>query len=336
MFEYLEPKTIDEALLLLDKYGPKAKIIAGGTELLVNIRQKAIEPNYVINIKRIPGISLIVNDEEAGLRIGAQTLLHDIERHAVIKNHFTAIADAAHEIGSLQIRHMGSIGGNICQDRKCVYYNQSHISLFMRQSLTPCWAKGGSICHAAGKDSLFHSLVGAKKCWASCCSDMLTALVCFNARIDIRNPNGLRRVPVEDFWPGPEAGKNVLNSNELVSGISVPHFPTGVRSLYLKHKRDSRDFAVVSVAARVGLNGDDRCLDTAIVLGGVAPVPIRAKEVEDAVKGKRLEPNMIEEAGHMALKSARSRGPCTEFKITKTRSLVKEALRLLSNIRNQH
>ena len=334
MFEYLETKTIDDAFPLLNKYGSEAKILAGGTDLLVNLREKAIAPQYLINIKRILDLSFIVHNQEAGLKIGALTLLHDIDTHADIRGKFTAIAEAAHEIGSLQIRNMGTVGGNICQTRKCVYYNQSHINLFMRQSLSECWAKGGSICHAAGKDSLFHSLVGAKKCWASCCSDMLTAFACFNASVEIISPSGSRSVPACDFWPGPEAGKSVLNSNELVSAIHSPSFPSGTRSLYLKHKRDSRGFAVVSIAARVDINRDDVCTDARIILGGVAPVPLWAKEVEDAVKGKRLEPKVINGAAQMVLKSAWSCGPSTEFKIIKTRSLIKDALSLLSNKKN--
>ena len=331
MFEYLEPKTFEESFSLLDQYGSEARILAGGTDLLVNMRQKAVEPHHVINIKSLPDLSFIEHDKKTGLKIGALTLLHDIETHAGIRNEFSAIAEAAHEIGSLQIRNMGTIAGNICQGRKCVYYNQSHIDLFMRESLAPCFAKGGSSCHAAGKDDLFHSLVGAKKCWASCCSDMLTALVCFNASIEIRGPGGLRNVQAEDFWPGPEAGKNVLDSNELVSGIYVPGFPASTRSVYLKLSRDSRGFAVTSVAARANINTDGICVDSGIVLGGVAPTPLRTKEVENALKGKPLGPKVIDEAAQMALKDARSRGQSTEFKITKTRSLVKDALNLLSN-----
>jgi CO/xanthine dehydrogenase FAD-binding subunit len=336
MFEYFEPETIDEAFLLLNKYGSEAKILAGGTDLLVNVRQKAVEPRYVVNVKKISDLSSKVDDENTGLRIGALTLLHNIDTHPKIRKELTAIAEAAHEIGSLQIRNMGTIGGNISQDRKCVYYNQSHINLFMRQSLARCWAKGGSICHAAGKDSLFHSLVGAKKCWASCCSDMLIALVCFNATVEIRSPDGSRSLPAKDFWPGPEAGMNGLNSKELVSEIHVPSFPSGTRSLYLKYKRDPRDFAVVSVAARVDVGGDDTCNEAAIVLGGVTPVPLRAKEVEKELKGKRLDRRIIDEVTQLVLKDARKHGPCTEFKVTKTRSLIKDALSALSNKENQY
>jgi CO/xanthine dehydrogenase FAD-binding subunit len=328
MFEYFEPTTLDEAFFVLDKYGSEAKILAGGTELLVNIRERAFEPHYVMNVKKIPDLSPEMRNEKAGLRIGALTLLHDIDTHPEIRSKFTAIAEAAHQIGSLQIRNMGTIAGNICQDRKCVYYNQSHINLFMRQSLLPCRAKGGSVCHAAGKDSLSHSLIGAKKCWAACSSDMLIALACFNASIEIKSPNSSRSVTAEDFWPGPNAGKNVLKSDELVSGIYVPSFPADTRSVYLKYKRDSRDFAIVNVAARVNISKDQTCVEAGVVLGGVAPVPFRAKEVEHALNGNRLEPKVIDEAAHRALKGARSRGPCTEFKIVKTRSLIREALSL--------
>ena len=330
MFELFEPKTIDEAFLLFNKYGAEAKILAGGTDLLVNMRQKAVEPHYVINIKRLPFLSFIEYNKKAGLKIGPLTLLHEIDTHSTIRSQFTAISEAAHEVGSLQIRNMGTIGGNICQDRKCVYYNQSHIDLFMRQSLDKCWTVGGSICHAANKDNLSNSLVGVDLCWASCCSDMLTALVCFNASIEIKGPGGLRNVLAEDFWPGPDAGKTVLDSNELITGIYLPDFPGSIRSIYLKYRRDSREVPIISVSARANINTDDICVDARIVLGGVAPVPLRAKEVEDSIMGKPLEQKVIEEAVQILLKAARSRGPATEFKIIKTRALVKDALNLLS------
>jgi CO/xanthine dehydrogenase FAD-binding subunit len=331
MFEFLGAKTAKEAFKWSNQYGEKAKILAGGTELLVNIRQKAIEPQYLISIKKIPNFNFINYRKKTGLKIGALTLLHDIDRHPDIRDRFTALGEAAHEIGSLQIRNMGTIGGNICQDRKCVYYNQSHIDLFMRQSLAPCWARGGSICHAAGKDSLFHSLVGAKKCWATCCSDMLTALVCFDGSVEVRSQEGVRTVMAEEFWPGPHAGENALKPNELVSAIHIPDVPAGTHSTYLKYKRDSKDFAVTSVAVRVHVDKNGLCAGAGIVLGGVAPVPLRVREVEEALKGKRLEEKVVEEAAKMVLKDAKSRGPSTEFKIIKTRSLMKDAFNLLRN-----
>jgi CO/xanthine dehydrogenase FAD-binding subunit len=333
MFKYLEPKTVEDYFSLSRRYGAKAKILAGGTELLVNIRQKAIDPQYIINIKKIPNFHFIEYKQDIGLKIGPLTTLYDIENHADIRSKYTAIAEAAHQIGSFQIRNMGTVGGNICQGRKCVYYNQSHINLFMRQSLPPCWARGGETCHAAGKDSLFHSVVGAKKCRASCSSDMLVAFVCFDAIVDIRTSGGSKRVPAKDFWPGPEAGKNVLIENELVSEIRVPSFPPDTRSVYLKYKRDPKDFAISSIAARASIDENRTCIDVAVILGGVAPVPLRVKDIETALKGKIFEPRLIDKALKMILKDLPSRGPNTEFKITKTKRLIEDALILLSKER---
>jgi xanthine dehydrogenase YagS FAD-binding subunit len=327
VFEYFEPASFEELFALWVKCGPEAAILAGGTDLLVNLRQCAVAPRNVINIKSIPDLRFIA--EQDGLQIGALTLLHEVDLHPRIRGEFAVVGEAAHRVASLQIRHMGTVGGNICQSRKCLYYNQSHIDLFMRQSLSPCFVKGGSGCHAAGKDSLFHSVVGAKRCWASSCSDLLVALVCCDAAVEIRGPAGSRSVAAADFWPGPEAGKTALGPYELVSAIHIGALPDGARSTYLKDSRDARDFAIASVAARIAGSTGGRCTDVRVVLGGVSPVPFRATMIEDALEGKILELGLIDEAAELALKDARSGGPSTEFKIIKTRSLIREALNSL-------
>ncbi len=332
MYEYLAPRSMPELLSMLVSCGHSAKVLAGGTELMVNMRQRAIAPSHIVNLKRIPALDSLEKTEDGGVRIGPLVRLIDIERDKRVLTDFTVLANAAHSIASWQIRNMGTIGGNICQWRKCQYFNQSHIDLFMRQSLSPCYAKGGLVCHAAGEDSLFHSLTGAKRCRATCCSDMLPALACAGAEIEISGPSGTGIIPAEDFWPGPEAGVTTLKLGEVVSGIVVPSFPTGTRSLYLKYKRDSRDFPVVSVAARVTFGASQVCTDARIFLGGIAPIPFRAKDSEDLLVGSRLERAEIEAASGLLLSAARTYGISTDFKIAKTRSLLRDALSQLKGM----
>jgi len=333
MFEYFEPESAQEAISLLGRYGEEAKILAGGTELLVNVRQKAASPKYLVNIKKTKEQLSLLGEKDEGFRLGPLCLLHDIEQEPYIKRNYSAIHEAAHQIGSFQIRNMATLGGNICQDRKCVYYNQSHVDLFMRQSLMDCWARGGKVCHAAGKDSLFHSLVGVEKCWASCSSDMLTALSCFDATIEIRGKNGVRTVQASSFWTGPDAGNKDLGSDELVTGVKLPHLPEETRSVYLKYKKDPKDFAIVSVAARMRMEKNGICEEMALYLGGIAPVPYRAVSVEEALKGKQIGTEAIVDAVKDFLEETKTRGPAMEFKVARTRSLLKNAMLRLLELR---
>ncbi len=328
MFEYFEPASFEELFAIWERCGPDAALLAGGTDLLVNRRQGAVSPKNVINLKGVPGLRYI-NETGDGLDIGALTLLHEVDIHPRIRSGFTVLSEAAHNVASLQIRHMGTIGGNICQSRKCVYYNQSQIDLFMRQSLSPCLAKDGSKCYAAGKDSLFHSIVGARGCKAPNPSDLLVALTCCDATVEIRGPRGSRTISAADFRPGPDPGETALGPYELVSAIRIEPLPAGTRSIYLKHSRDSRDFAIASVAARLAVGPEGRCTDVHIMLGGVSPVPLKATRVEDALKDAVLVSQAIDEAAELALTDARSRGPQGDFKIVKTRRLIKEALKSL-------
>lgn len=336
MFEYLEPRTREDLFSMLDQYGPAARVLAGGTDLLVNIRQKAIEPQHLINIKNIHDLSFIEQDHDGALRIGALTLLSDVEVSEATRSSFQVITDAAKQIGSLQIRNMATIGGNICQSRKCVYYNQSHIDKFMRDSLAACIAKGGDTCHAAGKDSLFHALIGAKRCHASCCSDMLTALVCSDAAVVAEGPAGNRRIPASDFWSQNEAGTTSLRPNEIVSTIEIPAWPAGTRSCYLKYKRDSRDFAVTSVGARVTLDEEGICTDIRVVLGGIAPAPFQARSVEEALRGTKLVPDVVQRAAEALLEDVRIHGEAAEFKVAKTRRLIADAIERIGGGREPH
>jgi len=325
-FEYFDAKTVKEAVSLLEKYGEEAKIIAGGTDLLVNIRE-AVTPRYVINIKNIPNLSYINHEGGNGLNIGPLTLLHDIEVSSEIREKYDILANAAHQVGSLQIRYMGTLGGNLCQDRKCLYYNQSHVNLFMRQSIAPCWVRGGSVCHTIGKDNIYQALIGGKKCWAPCPSDLAITLVSLDATVKIVGPNGEKILPVEQFFT--DAGETVLKFNELLTEVKVSPQPDGGGSVFLKYKRGSRDFAIASVAVSMKIDRNGVCEEARIVLGGVSPLPLRSEESEAAVRGKKLEDSVIEDASQAALKNARAWGPATDFKIVKARRLIGDALRTL-------
>lgn len=251
-FDYLEPATLEEAVSLLSKYNGKAKVIAGGTDLLVQIRAKSIAPEFVIDIGYIPGLDYIKYDATRGLSIGALTPIRAIELSDDIRQRYPILSDAAATLGSAAIRNVATIGGNLCN--------------------------------------------------AAPSADNAPPLIGLSAKAKITGPGGERTIPLEDFCTGP--GSTTLKTGELLVEIQVPVPPPGTRGAYLKHGRSPVDLAVVGVAVVMAIESGDICRDVKIVLGAVAPTPIRAKKAEEILKGKKVESSLIEKAAQAASEEA--------------------------------
>jgi len=247
-FNYLEPATIEEAVSLLSKYDGKAKAIAGGTDLLVQIRNKAIKPEYVVDIGYISGLDYINYDEKQGLKIGALTTISAIEKSGKLRQVYPVISQAAGLLGSVAIRNVATIGGNLCN--------------------------------------------------AAPSADTAPALIGLSARARIAGSGGERLVSLEDFFTGP--GETVLKAGEMLLEIQVPVPPPDTKGMYLKHGRSAVDLATVGVAVIMALESGGVCRDVKIVLGAVAPTPMRAKKAEEVLRGKKVEPALIEEAARVA------------------------------------
>ncbi len=247
-FNYLEPATIEEAIALLSKHDGKARVIAGGTDLLVQVRSKAIKPEHVIDIGYIPGLDYINYDEKQGLSIGALATIRALEKSDKIRRRYPAISQSARELGSSAIRNVATIGGNLCN--------------------------------------------------AAPSADIAPALIGFSAQAKITGPGGERRVLLEDFFTGP--GETVLKRGELLVEIQVPVPSSGTKGVYLKHGRSAVDLATVGVAVIMALESGGVCRDIKIVLGAVAPTPMRAKKAEGVLRGKKVEAALIEKAAQAA------------------------------------
>jgi CO/xanthine dehydrogenase FAD-binding subunit len=243
-FDCVRAKDIQDAISLLSKYGDESRIFAGGTELLVNIKQHAISPKVLIDIKSISDLAYI-KLEENELKIGASTPLRTLENSDEIRDHHPSVFEAVKSIGTVQIRNMGTIGGNICQTVKCPYYNQSHINLFMRQSIAPCRQRGGSICHAANVDSWNHAILG--KPVNGC----------------VAGRNGDRIISIEDFFLG--GGRTALQENEILVEVEIPSVPGTTKSKYVKYSHGTRNFSILNAAVLLWLSPDEkRCKDARI------------------------------------------------------------------------
>lgn len=326
-FELVHPQTIAQATRLLVE-GDAARPLAGGQDLLGTMKDYILSPDRVVNLKRIPGLDKIVYDPKKGLRLGALVTLSQVEDHPEIRKRFPVLAEAARAVATIQIRNVGTVGGNLCQRPRCWYYRNEHIV---------CLKKGGSKCYAApdSAENKYNAILGGGPSFIVHPSDLAPALVCLDATLLITGPNNkTRTLPVGAFFTLPRDGnllhENVLKPGEIVTEIQVPSTTRAARSTYLKFReKDSLDWALSSVAMAVETKGDV-VVAARIVLGGVAPIPWRVPNAEAALVGKSLtDVGALQAAASAATVGAK---PLFQnaYKVPLTQALVRRAAQTLA------
>ncbi len=203
-FKLLRPRSVEEAISYLATHMGNTRVLAGGTDLIPSMRQKLFEPAYVLDLSGITVLRGIFSLPDGGVEIGALTTLRAIERSAFLREHYAVLAEAAATVASPVLRNMGTIGGNICLDTRCLWYNQS---LTWRKGCGFCIKKDGDLCHVAP---------GGTKCWAAFSGDTPAALLCLNAEIEIASASGLRHVPLHEFYTGLGDNYRRLQPDEIV------------------------------------------------------------------------------------------------------------------------
>ena len=317
-FQYTEVQSVDEAVVLLSQ--PAAVAMGGGTDLLPQVKDGVVPAERLVGLAAIPGMAAIAETTD-GLTIGAAATIADVAAHPVVRRRYAALAEAAGDLATPQIRNEGTIGGNLNQRPRCWYY---------RSPLIPCLKKGGDRCYALVGNTRLLCVTGGDRCYIVHPSDTAVALSALDARLETAGPNGGRELAMGQFFAGPGRDmlrENVLEPGELMTRIVLPaNAPE--RSVYLKvRERESGDFALVSVAAALSL--DNGVISQArIALGGVAPVPYRAVEVEDYLTGRTIADVDPAEAGSLALPNATPL-PQNGYKLPMSRNIVKRALTLL-------
>ncbi len=321
-FEYVSARDLKAASEALRQKPEGAKILAGGVDLLTEMKERIIEPERLVNIKTIPGLNGIKLDRK-GLTLGALVTLATIERHEKIQGAFTALAEAARSVASPQIRNVGTLGGNLCQRPRCWYYRDETIK---------CLKKGGSRCYAADDlaENKYNAILGGGPSYIVHPSDCAPALIALGAQIRYGNGEGEpRTVSAEEFFVRPQddpTTETILQPGEILTEVFIPTPAPGTRSTYIKFKeKDSFDWAISAVAVSAVTGSDGTVKDVRVVLGGVAPVPWRSKEAEAVLKGKKFSTALANEAAEAALKNAR---PLSKngYKVPLTRVLVRRAL----------
>jgi len=320
-FEYVNPTDIKSAVNELTRAGARGKLIAGGIDLLGEMKDYIRTPDVLVNLKSVPNLNRLQIGTK-GLTLGPLVTLTDIAEHPQIRQTYTALAEAAESVGTPQIRNVGTIGGNLCQRPRCWYYRDEHVL---------CLKKGGDRCYAVNGENQYHAILGGGPSWIVHPSDCAPALMALNASIEITGPKGVRTVPLEKFFVLPMDNifqENILQPNEIITRISVPRPPIGAKSHYLKIRhKESFDWALSGAAVYLVMRGA-AVQDARIVLSGVAPIPWRSREAEAVLKGKMLTPVLAERAGAAAVAKAKLPNPNAHnaYKIPLTRNAVQLAL----------
>lgn len=322
-FEHVNAPDIESAVSLLSE--ENTKVIAGGTDLLTEMKEKIKSPRRLINLKTIPALSYIRYDARDGLRIGALTTLAEIEEHLIIAERFSILAQAAGLAASPQLRNMGTIGGNLCQSPRCWYYRGPF----------DCWLKGGEKCYAFDGENPYHAILGGDPCYAVHPSDLAPALIALGAGVRIVGSDLDDVLSLEEFYVRPTASHrwmNILEPDTLITEVQIPSPSENSNGIYIKAmERKVWGFALASVAAQLTW-GNGIVKEARIVLGGVAPIPWRAKAAEAAIQNQKITAELATQAGEEAASRAE---PLKEnaYKVPLVRALVKRALLTLAEQR---
>jgi xanthine dehydrogenase YagS FAD-binding subunit len=332
-FEWTNPKSLAEAVQMLAASPASHDIddaprpIAGGQDLLTTMKDYSTRPSRVVNLKGIRGLDHISGDGKKGLTIGALVTLSQLEEHPVVRASFPGLAEAAHSVATPQIRNLGTVGGNLCQRPRCWYFRLEEVI---------CLKKGGSECYAAKGENKYNAILGGGPSYIVHPSDLAPMLVALGAGVSVVGASGKRVIPLDKFFTLPSEGsirrENVLKNDEIITQIQVPASPFAAHSTYMKFKeRESLDFALASVAAAVELQADKTAKQVRLVLGGVAPIPWRARAAEESLSGKVLNKESLSEAARLALADAKPLEK-NAYKVPLTQTLIRRALTKVAGV----
>src|SRR5579859_3986482 len=295
------PSTVDEAIQILSQHGTEAGVYAGGTDLLIRLKNRLHQaPTYLVDIKKIDNLRYIREDAQGGVQIGAATKLAEIADSDLLKKKYPMLVQAVNFISSPELRNASTIGGDLLQEVWCQYLRGGY----------SCWRNGGYICYGAiGDNSYHHSAMGGRLCYAVYPGDAAVALIPFDARVKLATPAGPKELTVEQLVPGDmlvdgRIQSHVVRYNEILTEVVIPPPKPGLRASFEKLRpRGVWDFAMASLAMSLQLRGQT-IDDARVVFGGIAGKPQRETAVEAFLKGKTLNTELSGQAISAALANA--------------------------------
>ena len=288
-FSYHAPKTLSEALALLKQHGTNAKLIAGGTDLVPNMKHRLFTPEHVIGLKEIDSLRELREESEA-LVIGPMVTVATLARHPRVAALFPSLRQAASLIAGPQLREMGTLGGNLCLDTRCVYYNQTH---FWRRALGYCLKKDGTVCHV---------VKSGKNCVAAASNDSAPVLMTLGATVKLCSPRGERTLKLEDFYVADGIANTVIAPDEVLAEVRIPKPKGRAIAGYQKLRiRAAIDYPSLCVAVAASLDEQGKMQSVQMVISALAARPHPIKRLETFV-GRALDDATIAELGQVAHK----------------------------------
>jgi 4-hydroxybenzoyl-CoA reductase subunit beta len=288
-FEWLRPRSVEETLAHLARHGEESLLVAGGTDAVPNLKHRLHGPRVVVHIRGLQELHFVRETAE-GFEIGSLVTLSELSRHDGVRRAYPSLAKAAGLVAGPQLRAMGTVGGNLCLDTRCTYYNQT---AFWREALGYCLKKDGQVCHV---------VPAGKRCVAAHSSDVAPMLIALGGEVEIAGAAGTRRVPVEEFFVADGIHNNILKRDELVTRVRVPAAARGLATGYQKLRpRAAIDFPMLSVAFAARVT-QGRCESARLVVSAIAAKPRVITGVEALVRGKPLDEPTARALGETAYK----------------------------------
>lgn len=290
-FQYISPRSVAKAISLQKKSG---RFLAGGTDLLVTMKERISCPDPLIDLNSISELKGIEWNKKKRLRVGALTTLTQLKENSTVQEHFPILSQTVALVSTPQLQNMGTVGGNLCLDTRCYYYNQS---AFLKKRWKPCFKIGGKTCHVVR---------GGDSCYSVYSGDMAPPLIALGAKVRVIGGHAAREIELQRFFSGSGIKPNILKFNEILSEILIPAPPEHSGFSYQKLRlRDTMDFPLLGVSVFLNLEEKDgRCKDVRIVLGAVAPSPLVVEEAAQLTRGEEITPKLIDEVSQIAWKAA--------------------------------
>ncbi len=318
-FRYLAPRSLREAAAIRAGEGPEAMVVAGGTDLYPNMKRRHQRPKTLVGLRGIEALKGVSAGKRGGLRIGAGSVLSDLEEMPAIREGYPGLHQAIHSISTPILRNMGTIGGNICLDTRCNYYDQNYE---WRRAINFCMKCDGTICWVAP---------GSDVCLAVSSSDTAPVLCALEARLRLVSRRGERTIAAKDLYRPDGIRYLTRRPDEILADIELPP-PERWRSVYRKlRRREAFDFPVLGVAVCARFEGLI-VADARIWLGAVSMAPVEAVDAEAALRGNALTDDLIESAAGLAYPRAKpvdNTDFALRFRKEMTRHFVREALRAI-------
>jgi 4-hydroxybenzoyl-CoA reductase subunit beta len=293
-FRYFAPGDLAEAVATKAEWGRRASYVAGGTDLLPKMKRRQEEPEVLIQLGSLPSMGEIRELENGGWRIGAGVKMSRLATHGTVLDHLPALAAAAGQVANPVIRNMATLGGNLCLDTRCSYFDQS---LQWREAIEFCLKKDGDACRVAGS---------SQRCWAIQASDTAPLMMALDAEFELVGPSTKRTVSAASFYLDDGIRHLSKQPDELLTSVHVPA-PRHGRAAFVKvSRRLSFDFSLLSVAAWIRREDPRGPVQEArLVLGAIGSAPILVEDASEILCGRQLDAESMEAAAEAAVRRAR-------------------------------